>query len=81
MEGELQTIPNEMRLSSYQKIVRTSYMPEIGRNIASTECLFVTTEMLAEDIFQLTSFNPVTINVILLHSHAKYSSLNYGTST
>jgi hypothetical protein len=29
MEGELQTIPNEIPLSSYQKVVPTDYMPEI----------------------------------------------------
>jgi hypothetical protein len=29
MEGELQAIPNEMPLSSYQKIVPADYMPEI----------------------------------------------------
>ena len=28
MEGELQTITNEIPLSSYQKIVLTDYMPE-----------------------------------------------------
>ena len=40
MEGELQTITNEIPLSSYQKIVLTDYMPEI---IISTKFLFVTT--------------------------------------
>jgi hypothetical protein len=29
MEGELQAIPNEMPLSSYQKIAPANYMPEI----------------------------------------------------
>jgi hypothetical protein len=29
MEGELQGIPNEIPLSSYQKIVPVNYMPEI----------------------------------------------------
>jgi hypothetical protein len=29
MEGELQAIPNEIPLSSYQKIVPVNYMPEI----------------------------------------------------
>ena len=29
MEGELQAIPNEMPLSSFQKIIPADYMPEI----------------------------------------------------
>jgi hypothetical protein len=38
MGGELQAIPNEIQLSSYQKIVL-----EIIRNIISIEYLFVVT--------------------------------------
>jgi hypothetical protein len=39
MEGELQAIPNEIPLSSFQKIVPTDYMPEIIKNIISTKYL------------------------------------------
>jgi hypothetical protein len=37
MEGELQAIPNEIPLSSFQKIVPPDYMSEIMKNIISTK--------------------------------------------
>jgi hypothetical protein len=41
MDGELQTIPNEIPLSSFQKIVPADYMPEIMKIHLPCIALFI----------------------------------------